>query len=122
MATQTYNSSVTQSTSNTHIITSTASVDSVWFQYLSSENTPTSTIYPATITKINSTGYSVVPTGGYLPNGKYRVLVHTTNFGYHTVTPATFSKTWSSTPTFTAVDSSFIGGKSITLTGAGFLT
>lgn len=50
------------------------------------------------------------------------MLVHTTNFGYHTVTPATFTKTWAANPTFTAVDSSFIGGKLITLTGAGFLT
>lgn len=36
MNTQTYNSTVTQSTGNTHIVTSTATVDSVWFQYLSS--------------------------------------------------------------------------------------
>lgn len=36
MTTQTYNSSVSQSTGNTHIVTSTASVDTVWFQYLSS--------------------------------------------------------------------------------------
>lgn len=36
MTTQTYNSTVTQSTGNTHIVTSTAAVDSVWFQYLSS--------------------------------------------------------------------------------------
>jgi len=74
------------------------------------------------VTKTSTTTYSVVPTGGYLPNGKYRVLVHSTNFGYHNVNPVTFSKTWSANPTFTAVDTSFIGGKLITLTGAGFIT
>jgi hypothetical protein len=113
---------VTQSTGNTHIITSTAAVDNVWFQYLSSENTPTTTIYPGTVTKVNTTTYSVVPTAGYLPSGKFRVLIHSTLYGYHTVSLTTFTKAWLATPTFTAVTSSFVGGKSITLIGAGFLT
>ncbi len=74
------------------------------------------------MTKTSTTTYSVLPTGGYLPSGKFKVLVHSTTYGYHTVTPATFTKAWPTTPTFTPVSSSFVGGQSITLTGAGFLT
>ena len=120
---QTHNSTITQGASNTFSIVATTTVDTVSFQYLSSENTPTSTIYPATLTSTGTNAYTAAPTGGYLPNGKFRILVHTTFFGYHTVTPATFTKTWASNPTFTpAVSSSFVGGKELTLTGAGFLT
>ncbi len=83
---------------------------------------PTSTIYPATITP-NGTGiYKVVPAGGYLPSGKFRILVHSTFFGYHNVNPATYTKNWGSNPTLTMVQSTFIGGKSLTLNGLGFLT
>jgi len=62
----------------------------------------------------------VVSVGGYLPNGKFTILVHTTFQGYHTVTPSTFTSTWSSNPTFNAATASFIGGMEMTLTGAGF--
>ena len=74
------------------------------------------------MTQTATNQYTAVPTGGYLPKGKFRILVHTTFFGYHTVSPATYTKAWSSNPTFTAVSTSYVGGKSITLTGAGFLT
>jgi hypothetical protein len=123
LTSQTHNSTITQGASNTFSIVATTTVDTVTFQYLSSENTPTSTIYPGTLTSTGTNAYTATPTGGYLPNGKFRILVHTTFFGYHAATPATFTKTWASNPTFTpAVSSSFVGGKELTLTGAGFLT
>ncbi len=119
---QTYNSSVALSTGDTYVVTSSATVDKVWFQYLSSENIPTTTTYAANVTKTSTTTYSILPTNGYLPSGKFKVLVHSTTYGYHTVSPSTFTKAWPATPTFSPVSSSFVGGQSITLTGAGFLT
>lgn len=119
---QTYNTTITQGASDIYTITSTTAVNAVSFQFLSSENTPTTSIYPATLTQTVGNTYTAVPTGGYLPNGKFRILVHSTAYGYHTVSPTTFTKSWSSNPTFTAVTSSFVGGKEVTLTGAGFLT
>lgn len=115
-------STVVQGSSNTYTITSSGDVNEVWFQYLNSENAPTNAIYPATVTKTGSTTYTAVPTGGYLPNGKLRLLIHSTFHGYHTVSPSTFTKSWSANPTFTAISSSFVGGKLLSLAGAGFIT
>ena len=56
-----------------------------------------------------------------MPSGKFRISVHTNFKGYHTVTPTTFTRTWSVNPTTSGVTSSFIGGKTLTLTGAGFI-
>ena len=110
---QTHNSTITQGASNTFTISASTSVDAVTFQYLNSENAPTSTIYAATLTPTGTNTYTATPAGGYLPNGKFRILVHTTFFGYHTVTPTTFTNSWTSNPTFPVggVTSSFVGGK-----------
>lgn len=43
-------------------------------------------------------------------------------FGYAVITPSIFTKSWSSTPTAASVISSFVGGTSLILSGAGFIT
>jgi hypothetical protein len=126
--TYTYNDSQTPISSivaagiNTYTVTSTQSVDRVEFAYLTSANVLTTTIYPANITKVALNTYQIVPAGGYLPNGKFQINVHSTAYGYHTVNPTSFLKSWGASPTFTATSSSFVGGKSLTLIGSGFIT
>jgi len=57
-----------------------------------------------------------------LSNGKFRIRIHTGLLGYSVVTPSIFTKAWTSTPTATSVTSSFVGGKTLTISGAGFIT
>jgi hypothetical protein len=96
--------------------------DSVTFEYLDSHGNPTSSIYTAAVTQIDSSTSTFAPVGGYLPNGNFRIRVHSNTFGYAVVSPSTFTKSWSSTPTATSVTSSFVGGNSLTISGTGFIT
>lgn len=96
--------------------------DSVTFEYLDSHGNPTTSIYTITATTINSTASTLVPSGGYLPNGQFRIRIHSNTYGYAIVTPSTFTKAWSSNPTATSIDSSFIGGPTLNLSGTGFIT
>lgn len=107
---------------NTYTLTSTQSVDRAEFIYLTSTNVVTTTIYSANITKITSNTYLIFPTEGYLPNGKFQINVHSTSYGYHTVNPTSFVRNWVVDPTLTATSSSFVGEKSLTLIGSGFIT
>lgn len=84
--------------------------DGVWFTLLDSEENPTSSIYPMTITKTDDTHSSVTPTGSYLPAGTFQVLAHKP-MGYAVSDPSTFTVSFSTEPTTTPVSSSFLGGK-----------
>lgn len=58
-----------------------------------------------------------------MPNGKFRIRIHSNTFGYAVVTPSIFVKSWLSIPTAAAsVTSSFVGGTSLVLSGTGFIT
>jgi hypothetical protein len=61
--------------------------DSVTFEYLDSNGNPTSSVYTATVTNINSTASTFAPTGGYLPSGQFRIRAHSNTYGYAIVTP-----------------------------------
>lgn len=61
-------------------------------------------------------------TASYLPAGTFKVKAHSNSYGYADVTPSTVSVSFPSAPTATGVDSSFAGGKELTITGAGFIT
>ena len=83
--------------------------------WLDSAGNPTSSVYPLTVSGNTATAT-------YLPAGTFRVNVHSNSLGYASVTPATVTVNFPADPTATAVTSSFVGGKQMTLQGAGFVT
>jgi hypothetical protein len=87
-------------------------VDFVW---LDSAGNPTSSKYAMTIS-----GTSVSTT--YLPAGTYKVRVHSTTYGFAYLATDTVTVAFPSDPTASAITSSFVGGKQLTITGAGFVT
>jgi hypothetical protein len=95
--------------------------DTVTFEYLDSDGTPTTSVYPGIVTTSGSS-FTIAPAGGYLPSGQFTIRVHSNVYGYAVVTPSTFTKSWSSNPTATPVSSSFVGGQTLTLSGQGFIT
>ena len=112
--------------SYTYNITRTATdADLDWaeFIFLDANDNPTSSKYEMTITEVSSSNYQIAPTDGYLAAGKYLVKVHSDSYGYAEFDESTVTVSFSSGPsTPTAVTSSFVGGKELTITGAGFLT
>ena len=97
-------------------------LDTVTFEYLDSHGNPTTSVYSGIITQINQNTSTIAPEGGYLPNGKFRIRIHSNDFGYAVVTPSIFTKSWQSNPTAASITSSFAGGSSLILSGAGFIT
>ena len=75
-----------------------------------------------TITNINNTHATINPSNGYLATGKYLVKPHSDKYGYALVSPPTVSISVNSTPTASAVSSSFAGGKEVRISGSGFVT
>lgn len=67
-----------------------------------------------TISSLNDTHTNVVPSGGYLPAGKFKVYALKPN-GY--ATPVTITVSFPSTPTASQVTSSFLGGQNLTIDG-----
>lgn len=80
---------------------------------------PSTSVYSMSITPGTNT-YTL--TASYLPAGTFMVKAHSDSYGYADVTPSTVTVNFPSTPTATGVDSSFAGGKELTITGAGFIT
>ena len=58
----------------------------------------------------------------YLPAGTFKVRVHSSTYGFAYLTTETVTVAFPSDPTATAITSSFVGGKQLTITGAGFVT
>lgn len=58
----------------------------------------------------------------YLPAGQYQVKVHSSIYGFASVTPSTVSVSFPANPTATSTSTSFVGGKQMTISGAGFVT
>lgn len=60
-----------------------------------------------------------------MPAGTYAVRVHSDSYGFAVAAPATVTVNWNADRTNAAgssVSSSFVGGKSMTINGAGFVT
>lgn len=85
------------------------------FVWLDSAGNPTSSVY-----RLPVSGNSFSAT--YLPAGTYAIKIHSSSFGYARVTPATVTINFPADPTAVATTSSFVGGKTLTLSGAGFVT
>lgn len=85
------------------------------FVWLDSAGNPTSSVYRLPVSGNNFTA-------SYLPAGTYAIRIHSTSFGFARVTPATVTINFPADPTAIATTSSFVGGKTLTLTGAGFVT
>lgn len=84
------------------------------FVWLDSGN-PTSSIYTGTISG-SSFSFS------YLPAGTFKVLLHSESYGYGAVTSGSVTTTFGSIPTISAIESSYAGGKQVTINGSGFNT
>ena len=83
----------------------------------------TSTVYNMQIIKINNMELSITPENGYLGVGTYAVKAHTEKYGYAVSSPQTITITAATLPSHIGtVSSSFAGGKTFTITGAGFHT
>lgn len=61
-------------------------------------------------------------TASYLPAGTYSVQVHSTTYGFAYLTTSTVTVAFPSDPTATPITSSFVGGKQLVISGAGFVT
>ena len=76
-----------------------------------------------TITEVSAPNYQIAPTDGYLAAGKYLVKVHSDSYGFAELNETTVTVDFATAPsTPTAVTSSFVGGKELTISGEGFLT
>ena len=98
-----------------------AEIDSVEFIFLDSNDNPTNSVYTATLSTVTSTTYSVTADTN-LAAGKYLVRAHSNSNGFAVSTPATITVAFPSTPTASAISSSFVGGKELVISGAGFVT
>ena len=83
--------------------------------WLDSAGNPTTSKYTMTVS-----GSSI--TAPYLPAGTYKVRVHSSTYGFAYLATDTVTVAFPSDPTATAITSSFVGGKQLTITGAGFVT
>lgn len=82
--------------------------------WLDSAGNPTSSKYPLTIS-----GSSLTAT--YLPAGTFSIRIHSTTHGYAYVNPSTVTVAFPADPTVTPITSSFVGGKNLVISGAGFV-
>lgn len=83
--------------------------------WLDSAGNPTSSKYPLTIS-----GNSL--TASYLAAGNYLLSLHSSIYGFSSVTNPSFTVNFAANPIATSITSSFAGGKSLTISGAGFVT
>lgn len=83
--------------------------------WLDSAGNPTSSRYTLTVS-----GNSL--TAGYLAAGNYLLSLHSSIYGFAYVTNPSFTVNFAANPTATSITSSFAGGKSLTISGAGFVT
>lgn len=64
----------------------------------------------------------MVGTATYLPAGTFQVNAHSNVYGFAAVTPNVVTVNFPADPTATAITTSFVGGKQMTISGAGFVT
>ena len=65
---------------------------------------------------------TIIPVGGYLSVGTFKIKALSLKYGYAKTNPETFTIAAHSNPTMTAISSSFKGGKSFKAFGNGFHT
>lgn len=58
----------------------------------------------------------------YLPAGNFVVRVHSSTYGFAILTNPQVSVAFPGDPTATSITSSFVGGKELAISGAGFVT
>lgn len=84
--------------------------------WLDSAGNPTSSVYPMTVS-----GNTI--SASYLPVGTFAVKVHSSTYGYASVSPSTVTVAFSADPSISpSVTTSFVGGKQLTISGSGFVT
>jgi hypothetical protein len=70
----------------------------------------------------SSNSFRIYPSNNYLPAGGYKIYAYAANYGFATVTNSTFLiQPFSSSITLAPTNSSFNGGKFISLIGGGFV-
>lgn len=99
-------------------MTTTYNIDKVELTWLDPASNPTTSKYTLAVSGNTATAT-------YLPAGTYSVRVHSNAYGFAVASPPTVTVNWSADPTNAAgssVSTSFVGGKSLTVNGAGFVT
>lgn len=83
---------------------------------------PTSSRYPMDVTVVDSSSIRVTAPNSYLPAGTFKIMVHKEVRGYSHPTPETITINFPAPPVAeSSIASSFVGGKELTILGAGFV-
>ena len=88
--------------------------DKVDFVLLDLNDQETSSVYPMSLTSPNTTTFTVQPSNGYLPAGRFIVKAHNASYGFAVSTSneqIIVDINWGSEPSASAITASYAGGK-----------
>lgn len=116
---------LTPSTNNTFYLLKTNSSSTVfetaWAEVLDSNNNPTSSVYPFTISNFNASTYLLTPPSNYLPSGTLRIRAHSFMSGIAIITGENVTIAMANAPIGSTLTASYLGGATMALTGYGFI-